>query len=165
MKTLLLLRHGKSDWQHAEIEADYDRPLAPRGVKAARKMAQLIEEADLVPELIVSSPAKRAISTTQLLLAEIGDIELEENEDIYGADLNTLLNIVHSLPDDYDRVMLVGHNPGFEELANSLAGREDTVLKTACMAILNSRAKSWAEVDEGSFELEDVINPGGKDDD
>jgi phosphohistidine phosphatase len=164
MKTLLLLRHGKSDWKN-ELESDFDRPLAPRGIKAARKMAEMMEEEDLVPELIVSSPAKRAISTARIVLDELGDVELEENEDIYGAELSALMNVVHSLPEDYDKVMLVGHNPGFEELANALSGREDTVMKTCSLAILNMRRGSWEEVQEGSFELEDIKNPGGKDED
>ena len=162
MKTLLLLRHAKSDWEHSDIESDYERPLASRGVKAAKKMAELIEEQDLIPELIISSPAKRALTTAKLIETQIGDVEVEENEDIYDADLNTLLNVVHSLPDDIDRIMLVGHNPGFEDLTNALSGREDTVLKTCNMAILNSRLGSWAEATEGSFELEDIKLPGGR---
>ncbi|MCC7478446.1 histidine phosphatase family protein [bacterium] len=166
MKTLLLLRHGKSDWQHADIESDYERPLAPRGVKAAKRMAEVIEEHDLIPELIISSPAKRALTTARLIETQIGDVEVEENEDIYDADLNALLNVVHSLPDDVDRIMLVGHNPGFEDLTNTLSGREDTVLKTCNMAILNARRlSSWAEATEGTFELEDIKGPGGKDED
>ncbi len=166
MKTLLLLRHGKSDWQHAEVESDFERPLASRGIKAAKKMAELIEEDDLIPELIISSPAKRALSTARLIETYIGDVEVEENEDIYDADLNALLNIVHSLPDDVDRIMLVGHNPGFEDLTNALSGREDTVLKTCNMAILNARRlASWSEATEGSFELEDIKGPGGKEED
>jgi phosphohistidine phosphatase len=156
-KTLLLLRHGKSDWR--EGEADFDRRLAKRGRQSAVLMAQFLEEHDLLPDVIVSSPAVRALTTAEIIQEELDDIELIEDERIYEASLEQLLEVVSGLSDEYATVLLVGHNPGFEELSDALSGRSDSVLKTCSMALLNTDADSWTASAEGSFALEEIIHP------
>jgi phosphohistidine phosphatase len=157
-KTLMLLRHGKSDW-NTSLEADFDRPLAPRGKDAARKMAALMVEQDLEPELIITSPAARAAQTAAIVVAEIGDIDLVEDEALYEASLDDLLATVHNLPDDVDRALLVGHNPGFEELAAELSGDNGVVMKTCTLAVLQVKSKSWEEVRSGTARLSALYNP------
>lgn len=156
-KTLLLLRHGKSDWH--EGEADFDRRLAKRGRQSAVLMGEYLEEHDLIPDAIVSSPAARALSTAEIIQEALDDIELIEDERIYEASLDSLLEVVQSLPDEYSRVLLVGHNPGFEELSDALSGRTDSVLKTCSLSILECEANSWSEVGEGGCELDDIVHP------
>jgi len=154
----MLLRHGKSDW-NAGLEVDFERPLAQRGKQAARRIAQLIVEEELEPELIVTSPAQRALETARIVHTELADTELEEREAVYEADLPELLNIVHTLPDEYDSVMLVGHNPGLEELLAELSGKEEYVMKTCTLAVLDARVADWSELAPGSCRLAVMHNP------
>jgi phosphohistidine phosphatase len=156
-KTLLLLRHGKSDWH--EGEADFDRRLAKRGRQSAALMGEYLEEHDLIPDAIVTSPAARALSTAEIIQEALDDIELVEEERIYEGSLETLLAVVQELPDEYGRVLLVGHNPGFEELSDALTERTDSVLKTCSLAILNCEADLWSEVGEGGCVLEEIVHP------
>jgi phosphohistidine phosphatase len=156
-KTLLLLRHGKSDWH--EGEADFERRLAKRGRQSAALMARYLEDHDLLPDAIVTSPAVRALSTAEIIQEELDDIELREDERIYEASLTSLLAVVGSLADEEDVVLLVGHNPGFEELSDELSGRSDSVLKTCSLAILRSDADSWRDVSPGECELEEIVHP------
>lgn len=156
-KQLLLLRHGKSDWH--EGEADFDRKLAKRGRQAAALMGEYLDEHDLLPDLIVTSPAVRALTTAEIIQDALDDIELIEEERVYEASLETLLAVVSGLADEYERVLLVGHNPGFEELSDALSGRTDSVLKTCSLAVLSCDAASWSEVGEGSCELAEIVHP------
>ncbi len=157
-KKLMLLRHGKSDW-NAGLETDYERPLALRGKQAARRMAQLMVEEELEPELILSSPAKRAADTARIVQTELGDVELEELETIYEADVSELLEVVHTLPPDCSSAMLVGHNPGLEELLAELTGTPENVMKTCTLAVLESKAGTWDELSAGSCRLVELHNP------
>ena len=156
-KTLLLLRHGKSDWH--EGEADFDRRLAKRGRQAAALMGEYLDAQDLIPDAIVTSPAARALNTAEIIQEALDDVELTEDERIYEASLESLLEVVAELPDDYERVLLIGHNPGFEELSDALSERTDSVLKTCSLAILRAPVNSWKAVGEGSCELEEIVHP------
>lgn len=156
-KTLLLLRHGKSDWNNAK-ESDYDRPLARRGLLAATRLGQYLFEEDLLPDLLVSSPAKRALQTAELVQAELTDVDLNEEESIYEADLAGLVAVVQALPQDVDTVLLVGHNPGMEELCDELSGRTDSVYKTCTLGVLRSELDSWANAGAGKFVREALVN-------
>jgi phosphohistidine phosphatase len=156
-KTLLLLRHGKSDWH--EGEADFDRRLAKRGRQSAALMGEYLEEHDLMPDAIVTSPAVRAISTAEIIQEALDDIELVEDERIYEASLESLLEVVQGLSDEYSRVLLVGHNPGFEELSDALSGRTDSVLKTCSLSILDCGDGPWSEMGEDSCELVEIVHP------
>jgi phosphohistidine phosphatase len=157
-KTILLLRHGKSDW-NSSLENDYDRPLALRGKQAARRMATLITEEELEPELILTSPAARAAQTAQIVQFEIGDVDLAERESLYEAEVEDLLSAVQALPNDLERVMLVGHNPGLEELAAELTGDSGIVLKTCTLVVINARAGDWRDISPGSAKLAAIYNP------
>jgi phosphohistidine phosphatase len=152
---LLVLRHGKSDWD--EQVSDFDRPLAKRGEKAAHKVARMLDEMDLLPDRLISSPAVRALSTAELIEEEVGDLDLTEEPELYGADLKGLLNVVHGLTEDLESVMLVGHNPGLEELVDYLGGIGGTVLKTCSLAVLETR-QTWAELQQGSMTLDEIYH-------
>jgi phosphohistidine phosphatase len=116
MKELLLLRHGKSDWS---INAsDFDRPLKKRGTRNAKQIGVWLSEQQLQPDLVISSPANRALSTAEIVASEmsIPVHSIQTDNRIYGADLDDLLLILSEIPSTIDRVMLVGHNPDLEEL-------------------------------------------------
>ena len=123
MKTLYLIRHAKSSWKLSNL-SDFDRPLKKRGISDAPLMGSVLKQKGVKPDLMVSSPANRAISTAKLVAKELGypQMEIEQNKGIYHAYITDLLKIVQSIDDKHNTVCLFGHNPGFTDLANFLTG-------------------------------------------
>ncbi|MCO6509683.1 MAG: histidine phosphatase family protein [Aridibacter famidurans] len=158
MKTLLVLRHAKSSWDYPELP-DFERPLNKRGEKAAPYMGELMRSKGLVPDVIVSSPAKRA-KTTARLAAEAGgfDAELEFDERVYGAGANTLAYIIADFEDSADTAMIVGHNPGFEDLVGALTG-EHPRFPTAALAVIDLEISVWSETERGKGMLRELFIP------
>jgi phosphohistidine phosphatase len=159
MKTLLLLRHAKSSWKDAELD-DHDRPLNKRGKRDAPRMGQLLKDEDLLPDWIVASTAKRARKTAEHVIHHSGYRgETRITGELYDAHRDQLLAVVSSLPDAANRVLLIGHNPGFEELLESLTG-QCVALTTAALAHLQSPAAAWNELAAASSaELVKVWQP------
>lgn len=120
-KELLLLRHGKSDWN--TDTNDFNRPLNKRGIKNAQQMGDWIEEQKLIPDLIISSPATRAFTTAKIVCETIG-IEtntIQTDKNIYEASVSDLHQLLLTIPDSTQRLLLIGHNPGLEYLVRQLA--------------------------------------------
>jgi phosphohistidine phosphatase len=159
MKTLLLLRHAKSSWKDGNI-ADRDRPLTARGKRDAPRMGQLIREKELVPNLIVSSTAKRARKTAELVAEHCGcDRKIELVDDVYEADVKTLIRVLAQVAPEATRVMLVGHNPGLDELLFALTG-VDEHLSTAALALLTVAVAKWRDLEANTAaKLEKVWRP------
>jgi phosphohistidine phosphatase len=148
--TLILLRHAKSDWSGGE--PDHERPLAPRGRRqapdAGRWLASQIGRIDVA----VVSSAERARSTWSLASAELPFApRLRLDERAYGASGSALLGIVRELPDDVQVAVVVGHNPGLEDLASTLAGRW-VAMPTSALAVL-SVTGSWSDLGPSTAEL------------
>lgn len=122
-RELLVLRHGKSDWT-TDAPGDFERPLASRGRKAAKRMGRWLREQRLLPDHIVSSPAERARQTAlrACKFADIPKTLVVWDERIYEAAVPGLLQVLAQCPRDKKRVMIVGHNPGFEDLVDYLGG-------------------------------------------
>ena len=159
MKTeLLILRHGKSDWSVATD--DFHRPLKQRGVKGARKIGAWIRTHDLQPGLVLSSPAERAIATARECCHNMGVTvsAIVEDERIYEADPTELLRVLRECPADARRVMLVGHNPGLEDLLLQLAAErveipaDGKLLPTATLAHLQIDT-AWSHLGPASAQL------------
>jgi phosphohistidine phosphatase len=158
MRTLLLLRHAKSSWKDSDLR-DFDRPLNQRGLKAAPAIGRLIRKRKLQPDLVLSSPAERARQTTQLVIEAAGlKTELRYDERIYEASVARLMGIVSELDDEAGIVMLVGHNPGFEELLEVLTG-EAHQMPTAALACLELNIEKWNKVRAGAGRLEWLGKP------
>ncbi len=156
MKTLLLLRHAKSSWKDSDVR-DFDRPLNQRGLKAAPAIGRLIKKRKLQPDLLLSSPAERARQTTQLVIEAAGlKTELRYDERIYEASVERLLGLVSELDDEAGTIMLVGHNPGFEELLEMLTG-EAHKLPTAALACIELNIEKWNKVRAGAGRLEWLV--------
>ncbi len=159
MKTLLILRHAKSSWKQEGL-TDHDRPLNKRGKRDAPRMGKWLRESNLAPDLIISSTAKRARKTASKVAKKCeyqGVIEL--TGELYLAPPQNYLRVLRNVPDDYGRVMVVGHNPGLEELLSVLTGTQ-THLPTAALAQVDLPIDRWQELDgavEG--ELRDVWLP------
>jgi phosphohistidine phosphatase len=133
-RTLILLRHAKSDW--SGNEADVDRPLTARGLRQAPRAGRWLAHGIHRIDLAVVSPATRARSTWELASAELGSRPPTRIDDrVYAAPASQLLGVVRALPDDVDTVVLVGHNPGIEDLASLLAG-EPVSMPTSALAVI-----------------------------
>jgi phosphohistidine phosphatase len=158
MKTLLLLRHAKSSWDDPS-QRDFDRPLNGRGLKAAPLIGKFIRRQKIEPDLALSSPAKRAKQTTTLVLesAKI-TVELRYDERIYEASVARLLEVISRIEEQANLVLIVGHNPGMEELLLGLTG-EARRMPTAALARIALNIEKWNEVRERSGRLEWLVTP------
>lgn len=149
MKTLLLLRHAKSSWAQPGLE-DHSRPLNKRGRRAAPLMGNLIREQGLVPDLIISSTARRAQDTARLVAKACGyEGEIELNRDLYLSDATCYLDILHTLSDKVQCILLVGHNPDMQELLSLLADYEEP-FPTAALAQVELPIASWQSLNEAT---------------
>ncbi|MCK4708198.1 MAG: histidine phosphatase family protein, partial [Gammaproteobacteria bacterium] len=158
------LRHGKSDW--SGDEDDFNRPLKDRGKRAAQRMGVWLATHDMIPDTIISSPAERALTTAEKCCKAMGqgsgDIMPEQK--IYVADSDDLFDVLQQIPASASRVMLVGHNPGLEDLLVSLtngdAKPEDDgkLLTTATLALLEIDV-NWSDIKRGSARLVKIIRP------
>jgi phosphohistidine phosphatase len=145
MKTLLILRHAKSSWANASL-SDHDRPLKKRGKRDAPRMGRLLWEEDLVPDLIICSSARRALDTAEAAAASSGyDADIEVTRDFYHADPETYIGRLRSLPKEVDRVLIVGHNPGMEELLEQLTGVRER-MPTAALAQVSLSVDGWGDI-------------------
>ncbi len=158
MKTLFVLRHAKSSWENPDW-SDFERPLNSRGLDAARFIGELIYERNLQPQIIVSSPAKRA-KQTAVLVKEIAEISkpVKFDERIYEASPLTLFNLIREFDEKWESVLIVGHNPGFENLVRMLTG-EAVSMPTAALAKINLSIENWHDLETDANELEFLIRP------
>ena len=158
MKTLFVLRHAKSSWENPDW-SDFERPLNSPGLDAARFIGELIYERGLQPQMIVSSPAKRA-KQTAVLVKEIAEVSkpVKFDERIYEASPLTLFNLIREFDEKWESILIVGHNPGFENLVRMLTG-ETVSMPTAALARINLDIENWHDVETSSNELEFLIRP------
>lgn len=160
-KTLLILRHAKSSWNHPQL-SDHARPLNTRGQKAAPRMGQLIYVEDLVPDVILSSTARRALETAEIVAEASGFAgEIIQLDDLYHGWPSDYLNVLRPLPDDIHIALVVGHNPGVEALLEILTD-ETEPMPTAALAHLKLPINSWNQLtDETEGELLNLWRPRG----
>ncbi|HKR14142.1 MAG TPA: histidine phosphatase family protein [Pyrinomonadaceae bacterium] len=159
MKTLFLLRHAKSSGKDESLP-DFERPLHRRGKRAAATLGQYIRANEILLELILSSPAVKARETAERVLKSAKlDTELRYDHRIYDASAARLTEVVSQIDNDRRVVMIVGHNPGVEELLSFLTGNS-VEAPTASLAKLTSRATRWSTLArEGKATLEWLIKP------
>jgi len=163
-RELLLLRHGKSDW--STDTDDYHRPLKDRGKRGAQRIGVWLLQQELIPDLVVASPAERALVTAQKCCKAmgIGAKHIQQDKRIYLADLYALLESLAECPSDANRVMLVGHNPGLELLLNYLADEAPEIpnngklMPTATLARL-AMPDDWSTLKEGQGKLLQLTRP------
>ncbi len=142
MKTLLLLRHAKSSWKDQGLD-DHDRPLNKRGKREAPRMGQLLKDEGLLPQFIVSSSAKRAWRTAECVAIHSGYRgESRVTSELYAAPAERIREVIQTTPDNVERLLLVAHNPGLEELLEPLVGVY-TPLSSAALALVELEIDSW----------------------
>ena len=167
MKTVLILRHAKSDWGDPSL-ADFDRPLAKRGLKDAPRMGKVLKAFDCVPDKIISSPAKRARQTSEMVAEACGyGKSIEWVPAFYGGYSEDLIGALKQLPNTVERAMLVGHNPTMEETASALLlNSEDDFddeyavrIPTAGLMCLDLHIMDWAGLEPGDAVLRWYLIP------
>jgi phosphohistidine phosphatase len=166
MKSLTLLRHAKSGWDDP-ASRDFDRPLNPRGRRAARTVGAEMKAQGMAFDIVLASPARRVAETLDEVGAGYGAIEPGYDRRLYLASAETLLDIVRHAPAMAERLLLVGHNPGLEELALRLARRDGDRLRgelevkypTGTVTEIGLPVERWADVREGIGRIVRFIRP------
>jgi phosphohistidine phosphatase len=159
MRYIYLVRHAKSSWKD-KLLSDRQRPLNKRGKENAPMMAERLKERDGIPELIVSSPAKRAQMTANTLAAVIGydSEQITTDERLYFQDMDGILEVIQDTPETANSVMIVGHNPDMTDLLNLLAGHVTGNMPTCAIATILIKGK-WKDVRLGMADLVDYDFP------
>lgn len=148
MKTLLLMRHAKSSWKDPGL-TDHERPLKKRGRKDTKHIARVIEKNDLFPDLILSSSARRAVETVEVLVDVLGyENEIIYSDALYMGEPGDFIEALKTLDNDYEKVMIVAHNPGLEAYVQIIDG-EIEALPTAALGQMVLSLEDWQEI---SFE-------------
>lgn len=167
MRRLILFRHAKSDWSGGAID-DHDRPLAPRGRRVAGPMGAWLAGRGFRPDLVICSTALRARSTWDLAKAAFAPTpKTERSREIYESSAASLLDAVRRTPDGVQTLMLVGHNPGLEDLIDLLAAGGDPEARralsvkfpTAAIAVLDIPFDGWSETARGTARLDRFVTP------
>jgi phosphohistidine phosphatase len=162
MKTLLILRHAKSSWDDVSL-SDHDRPLTGRGRRAAHRMGRLLDDEALWPDLILSSTAERAATTTQRLV-DAGGLaggfagEIHYLRELYFAGPHDYIEAVRELGGETGSVMVVGHNPGLENLVQELTAHWER-LPTAALVRILVPIDRWHDLEAGNGTLAGVWRP------
>ena len=159
MRNLLVMRHAKSDWGEAGL-ADHDRPLAARGVQAARRMGRFVNAVGASPQLVVSSSALRARATAELA-SEAGGwgCPIVIDSALYASDVETVLGAVAAAAGDASIVLIAGHEPTWSELVSRLIGGGRVRMPTAAVACLDLARGGWSELHAGSCSLRWLVTP------
>jgi phosphohistidine phosphatase len=165
MKTLFLLRHAKSDWAGPAL-SDFERPLNARGRKAARAMGREFRRLGLAAERILASPAARVVETLERVAEGYGGrMPVEHDQRLYLASPETLLDFIHAVDDQLERLLIVGHNPGLEQLVAMLARGGDLRSQatekypTGTLARIALPAARWRDVAPGGGTLDLFLRP------
>ena len=142
MKTLLILRHAKSSWDNPDLR-DYDRPLNKRGKKDAPRMGKHIKTVKLIPDRILTSSAKRARKTAKRLAKACGySGKIKKLDSLYHAPVGIYYETLQAIPDKYNTIMVVGHNPTMEQLLHHITGQYHR-MPTAALAHIEFPLNNW----------------------
>lgn len=144
MKQIFLVRHAKSDWNNSEIK-DIERPLNDRGYSNANQMSKAFK---YMPDLIISSPAIRAISTALIFARNINydSNKIQIKKELYESSVKDYLSVIHQLNDQYDTIMLFAHNPTISNVAETLVKALPMEMPTCAIAGISFDCSKWLEV-------------------
>lgn len=146
-RRLLIIRHGKSSWDNEGLD-DIDRPLAERGIRAANDMAQRLKDMGIAPDLMLSSPASRALNTA-LIMSRVWELEpnsLQIHDSLYDAYVSEINQVVSGTPDAILNLAIFGHNPAFTQYANHFLEEPLDNLPTAGVVIVTLEAADWKDM-------------------
>ncbi len=154
MKKLYIILHAKTSWDDPELD-DFDRPLNKRGLKDAPRMGKRLKEKQVTPDMVLSSPAERALATCQAIAAALrfDESKIKTDKRLYHANEDQILEVVRSLKDSprdsEEVVMIFGHNPGLTEFANSLLKTTIDNIPTCGIVAAELRVEHWQDVTFG----------------
>lgn len=153
-RELTLIRHAKSSWDDSSLQ-DIDRPLNKRGIKNAPEMGKRLARKNYRPDIIISSPAVRAITTAEIIASEISfdRKNILREPTIYDAGLNSLVNVVANIDDSYRHAILVGHNPGLTYLCNYLCNAQLDNMPTCSIVQIKFNIDTWRAISKHEGEL------------
>ena len=153
MKTLVLIRHGKSSWEHQV--SDVHRPLKKRGITDANLVVDEFLKMNFEPDLVVSSPAKRAFDVCKIFTKkmDISEKIIQINPTIYDFEGGKTADFIKSLDDTYEKIMLFGHNYAFTNLVNTLGSTYIENLPTSGLVLIEFDVKSWKDINKGISKL------------
>lgn len=163
MKQILLMRHAKSSWDNSSVD-DFERPLSKRGQNDAPRMGKFLKKSNFIPDLVISSPAQRALETSTLCVqgfGQGGDV-IELNKNLYFGSPKDYLSALQGVKSNISRVMIVGHNPLMESFAGSLSGSKESTsfrIPTAAIICLESYAVNWDQITWGTCQVNWMIIP------
>ncbi|MEE4175937.1 MAG: histidine phosphatase family protein [Bacteroides sp.] len=160
MKTIYLVRHGKSSWQHPG-QKDHERPLLEAGIERTKKVVAFLLAKGVKPEMIISSDAVRALETARLLAEGLGVSaeKIRQEREIYLGTEDNLLDLVFSLPDETESVMLVGHNPVMTGFAQMLQARLADDLPTSAVVSITFFTDDWTRILLSKKQLNFIVFP------
>ena len=152
MKRLTLMRHANAQWKDPQI-SDFDRPLNRRGTSEAEAMSRRLIELKLIPTVLLTSSARRAQQTADIVARELGMSarSMRSDESLYLAQVADILKVIQTIGPRIPHLMIIGHNPGITEVANLLAPAARIDLATAAMCSLTFDVRSWAHVAAGKL--------------
>ncbi|MBL7007191.1 MAG: histidine phosphatase family protein [Spirochaetia bacterium] len=157
LKTLILIRHAKSDWEQSDSN-DFERQLKKKGIREASQIANKIKYLGIIPDYLLSSPAKRALGTAQAVADSftIPHENIEERPSLYQGEVIDFITAAAAIPEDKKTVLIFGHNPGISEFASYLA-QQDIYMHTSTAVILDIQ-DLWKQLQ--SAEQFMILNPG-----
>lgn len=160
MKTLYLIRHAKSSWDDS-TQTDFERPLNERGIKDAPRVSNQLKNKNIIPDLIISSPATRAITTAEIFAGQLAypELKIQTDERIYNASMKDLAEVVSDLDDNFDTVFLFGHNPGITNFANMLGDKTIDGMSTCAVIGIELDLISWKELDKNCGKIILALTP------
>ena len=158
-KSLILFRHAKSDWD-ASYESDHQRPLANRGINAAKTMGVILAQSGKLPELVICSTAVRARQTVELASKQGNwDINIQYSDQLYDCTASMMISVLQQMHNTTHCVMLVGHEPTWSLLAQKLIGGGNIRFPTAAMARIDFYFNDWRSIGSGSGQLRWLLQP------
>lgn len=158
MKKLIIIRHAKSSWDNPDLD-DFDRPLNKRGIKDAPRMGKRLKEKRVTPDIMLSSPAKRAFATCQAIatVLQFDHAKIKTDKRLYHANEDKILHVVRSLKDSpresEEVVMIFGHNPGLTAFANALLNETIDNIPTCGIVAAKLSVERWQDVTFGCGEI------------
>jgi len=154
MKTLYLVRHAKSSRSYPELE-DFERPLTKRGRESALLMGTILKKLKAAPDLVMSSPANRAAMTARMIADAIHYPldKIQYSETIYLADETVLVQVIKNMNNSVNQAMLIGHNPGFTGLANTISDQPINNIPTGGVCCVDLKIASWKGIREHGGKL------------
>jgi phosphohistidine phosphatase len=158
MKNLLLIRHAKAT--HESGYVDFERPLKQSGMQDALFMANVLKRQASIPEIIVTSPALRTLTTAQIFVEHLHLPPADTDQRIYEASAHTLVNVINNLPNEYNFIGLVGHNPGISQLLHYLTGQIRDV-PTCAIALISFDNDDWRSISTEDGHLTFYDSPKG----